>query len=158
MEASCELSQTAFPWIWYHSSERFLFLLHMYEFHKNVVLFYIFYFLFLRKFSPELTAANPPLLAEEDWPWANIHAHLPLLYMWDAYHSMPFAKQCHVRTQDPNQRTPGCREVEGAHLTAGPPGRPLILHILKIIEMLLYSIFFSSLIFNIVFIYSCSYI
>ena len=45
-------------------------------------------FLFLRKISPELTAANPPLFAEEDWPWANIHAHLPLLYMRDAYHSM----------------------------------------------------------------------
>ena len=39
---------------------------------------------FLRKMSPELTAANPPLFAEEDWPWANICAHLPLLYMWDA--------------------------------------------------------------------------
>ena len=26
-----------------------------------------FFFLFLRKISPELTAANPPL-AEEDWP------------------------------------------------------------------------------------------
>ena len=23
---------------------------------------------FLRKISPELTAANPPLFAEEDWP------------------------------------------------------------------------------------------
>ena len=46
------------------------------------------YLFFLRKFSPELTTANPPLFAEEDWPWANIHAHLPLLYTWDAYHSM----------------------------------------------------------------------
>ena len=28
-----------------------------------------FLFIFLRKISPELTsAANPPLLAEEDWP------------------------------------------------------------------------------------------
>ena len=43
---------------------------------------------FLRKISPELTAANPPLFAEEEWPWANIRAHLPLLYMWDTYHSM----------------------------------------------------------------------
>ena len=41
-----------------------------------------FIYLFLRKISPELTfAANPPLFAEEDWPWANIRAHLPLLYM-----------------------------------------------------------------------------
>ena len=44
---------------------------------------------FLRKISPELTSAtNPPLFAEEDRPWANIRAHLPLLCMWDAYHSM----------------------------------------------------------------------
>ena len=46
-------------------------------------------FVFLRKISPELTSAsNPPLFVEEDWPWANILVHLPLLYMWDAYHSM----------------------------------------------------------------------
>ena len=32
---------------------------------------------FLRKISSELTSApNPPLFAEEDWPWANIHAHV----------------------------------------------------------------------------------
>ena len=43
---------------------------------------------FLRKISPELTTANPPFFAKEGWPWTNIHAHLPLLYMWDAYHSM----------------------------------------------------------------------
>ena len=46
-------------------------------------------FFFLRKISPELTsAANLPLFAKEDWPGANICAHPPLLYMWDAYHSM----------------------------------------------------------------------
>ena len=59
--------------------------------------------------SPELTTANPPLFAEEDWPRANIHAHLPLLYLWDAYHSMAFTKWCHVRTWDLNRRTPGRR-------------------------------------------------
>ena len=47
-----------------------------------------FFFFFVRKISPELTSANPPLFAEEDWPWANIRAHLPLLYVWDAYHSI----------------------------------------------------------------------
>ena len=26
----------------------------------------------------------PSLFAEENWPWANIHAHLPPLFMWDA--------------------------------------------------------------------------
>ena len=45
-------------------------------------------FFFFRKISPELTAANPPLFAEKDWPWTNIHAHHSLLYTWDAYHSM----------------------------------------------------------------------
>ena len=65
---------------------------------------------FLRKISPELTcAANSPLSAEEDWPWANIRVHLPLLYTWDACHSMAFAKRCHVRTCDLNPRTLGHR-------------------------------------------------
>ena len=27
-----------------------------------------FFFFFLRKISPELTTARPPLFAEEDWP------------------------------------------------------------------------------------------
>ena len=70
-----------------------------------LVLFYLFIFiyLFLRKISPEITAANPPLFAEEDWPWANFHARLPLPYIWDAYHSMA----CKVHTWDPNWQTPG---------------------------------------------------
>ena len=34
------------------------------------------------------------------------------------------AKQCHVRTQDPNRQTPGRREAECVNLTAAPPGRP----------------------------------
>ena len=50
---------------------------------------FFFFFFLLKKISPELTStANPPLFAEEDWPWANNRAHLPLLYMWDACHSM----------------------------------------------------------------------
>ena len=48
---------------------------------------FCFFFLFkmfvcLRKISPELTTASLPLFAEEDWPYANVHAHLPPLYMW----------------------------------------------------------------------------
>ena len=54
----------------------------------SVVVVFPFFFFFLGKISPELTTANPPLFAEEAWPWANIRAHLPLLYMRDAYHSM----------------------------------------------------------------------
>ena len=67
------------------------------------------FFVFLRKINPELTsAANPPLFAEEDWPWANIRARLPLLYMWDACHSMA----CQVVPclhWDPNLWTLGSR-------------------------------------------------
>ena len=64
------------------------------------------FFFFLRKISPELTTANPPFfLLRKDWPWANIRAHLPLLYTLDTYHSMAFAKWCQVHTQDPNWRS-----------------------------------------------------
>ena len=54
------------------------------------------YFIFLKKkIRPELTsAANPSLFAEEDWPWANISAHLPLLYTWDTSHSTAWQAVC----------------------------------------------------------------
>ena len=81
-------------------------------------------FFFLRKISPELTsAANPPLFAEEDRPWAHIRAHLSLLYMWDACHSMACqAVPCpHAGSELVN---PGPPEAEHAHLTGAPPGRP----------------------------------
>ena len=81
---------------------------------------------FLRKISPELTsAANPPLLAEEDWPWANIHAHLPLLYMWDACHSMA----CQVVPCPHLGSKPGeaqAAEAVHAHLTTELLGWPWI--------------------------------
>ena len=44
--------------------------------------------------------------------------------MWGAYHSMAFAKRCHVCTRDLNRRTPGHKEAERVHLTAAPPGWP----------------------------------
>ena len=53
-------------------------------------------------------------------------------------HGMPttawLAKQWHVRTQDPN-REPRAAEVEGAHLTAVPRGRPLNVFLLLTIFM-----------------------
>ena len=50
---------------------------------------------FLRKISPELTyAINLLPFAEEDWPWANICAHLPLLYVWDTCHSVAWWVVC----------------------------------------------------------------
>ena len=84
-------------------------------------------FFFFRKISPELTSAtNPTLFAKEDWSWANIHAHLPLLYMWDACHSMAWQVGC--------RSTPGIRtserrttKSERVNLTAAPPGWPQIL-------------------------------
>ena len=83
------------------------------------------FFFFLRKISPELTSAtNPPLFAEEDWPWANVYAHLPLLHIWDTYHSMAFAKGCHVHTPDLNQRALGRREAEHGNLTTAPLVQP----------------------------------
>ena len=51
-----------------------------------------------------------------------------LLYFiraWDAYHSMAFAKQCHVHTRDLNQPTPGRREAERATFNRCVTGWPL---------------------------------
>ena len=53
----------------------------------------VFFLVCFRKTSPELTSAsNPPLsfffFPEEDWPRTDIHAHLTLLDMWDACHSL----------------------------------------------------------------------
>ena len=84
---------------------------------KNILLL----FFFLRKISPKLTSAtNPPRFAEEDWPWANIHAHLPLLYMWDACHSMAWWA---VRRSAPGIQTsePQAAEAENTNLTTTPP-------------------------------------
>ena len=50
--------------------------------------------------------------------------------MWDASHSMAFAKRCRVHTWDPNRRTPGCREAERVNFTAAPPGRLQILFLI----------------------------
>ena len=73
--------------------------------------------------SSELTSATNPLrFAEEDGPWANIHAPLPLLYIWDGCHSMAWQA---VRTSAPRigASEPEAAETERANLTAAPPGR-----------------------------------
>ena len=86
----------------------------------------VFLFIFfLRKISPELTStANPPLFAEEDWAWADICAHLPLLYVWDACHSMACQG---VRRSAPGIQTGKARttKAERENLTAAPLSRPL---------------------------------
>ena len=78
----------------------------------------------MRKISPELTSAANPLYAEEDWPWANICAHLPLLYMWDACHSMAWQA---VSRSIPGIQTgePRAAEAMHANLIAVPLGWPL---------------------------------
>ena len=61
---------------------------------------------------------------KEDWPWANICAHLPPLYMWDVCHSMAWQV---VRRSAPGIWTgePWAPEAEGANLTTAPLGQPL---------------------------------
>ena len=111
----------------------------------HLLFFYSFSFIFLMKINPKLTSAtNPPLFAEEDWPWAHIRVHLPLLYMWDTYHCMA-DRRCHVCTQDPNRWTPGrqrrtcalsccaTRPVPGIYLLNFQPSFILNLKIWKII-------------------------
>ena len=88
-----------------------------------------FAFFFLRKISPELTTASPPLFAEEAWPWANI-VPIFLYFICGTPTTAWCAKQCHVRTRDLNRRNPGHREGEHANLTAVPPGLPPHLHFL----------------------------
>ena len=88
------------------------------------VLVMIYLFVCLRKISPELTStANPPLFAEEDWPWANIRTHLHLFYMWDSCHSMAWQE---VHRSMPRIWTsePRTTEVEFGNPAAMPPGQP----------------------------------
>ena len=79
-------------------------------------------FVFVRKIGPELTSITPPLFAEKDWPWVNIHAHLPPLYM-GCHHTMAWQA---VRRCAPRIRTgePWAAAAERTHLTASPPSWP----------------------------------
>ena len=80
-------------------------------------------FFFLRKFSPELTSAANPLFAGEDWPWANNHAHLALLYMWDTCHRMAW-QVVHRSAPGIWASEPRATEMERMNFAA-PPGQPL---------------------------------
>ena len=73
---------------------------------NNWAIIFIILFSFLRKISPELTTASPPLSAEEAWPWANI-APIFLYFIRGTPTTAWRAKRCHVRTRDPNRRTLG---------------------------------------------------
>ena len=76
------------------------------------------------KIYSELTfATNPPLFAEEAWPWANMHVHLPLLYMWDACHSTAWHA---VHRSAPGIPTgePQAAEAERVNLTTAPLDQP----------------------------------
>ena len=67
---------------------------------------------------------------EEDWPWAHICAHLPLLYMWDACHSMA-CQAVHRSVAGIWTGEPQAAKVEHVNLTAMPPGQPQKMNVLK---------------------------
>ena len=93
--------------------------------------FSTFYCLFLRKISPELTSAtNPLLFSEEDRPWANIRAHLPLLLYVGC---LPQRGLPSGAMSAPGIRIskPQAEEVEDAKLTAAPLGGPCLFHFLE---------------------------
>ena len=99
---------------------------------------FIYLFIFLRKISPELTSfANPPLFAEEDSARANIHAHLPLLYMWDAYHSMALPSSA-MSAPGIQTSEPWAAKAERVRLTTAPLGQPqeLVLFVITVSPVL----------------------
>ena len=59
---------------------------------------------------------------EEDWPWANICALIPLLYMWDAYHSMAWqvVHRSSSKIWDGEPWGHPCRACKLNHYTNGP--------------------------------------
>ena len=84
--------------------------------------FFLFFF-FWGRLALITSAANPPLFAEEDWPWDNIHAHFPLFYMWDAYYSMACqAAPCpHLGFEPANPGPPRSGMCELNRCTGGRP-------------------------------------
>ena len=68
------------------------------------------------------TGGNVNFFREEDWPWANICANLPLFCTWDTSTAW-LDEQRSVHAQDPNLQTPAAK-VEHKNLTTTPPGQP----------------------------------
>ena len=69
--------------------------------------------------------------AEEDWPWANTHAHLPLLHMGcrnstacQEVHRCTPGSKAGIRTGEPQAAA-----VECVHLTACATGLAMSLHL-----------------------------
>ena len=79
--------------------------------------------IFFWRLAPELTsAANPPLFDEEDWPWANIRAHLPLFYVGRlSQHGLLSGA---MSTPGMQTSEPWATEAERVSLTAVTPGQP----------------------------------
>ena len=77
-------------------------------------------FFFFRKISPELTAANPPLLLRKPGP-ELISMPVFLYFIYETPATAWLAKQCHVCTRDPNPE-PRATEAERVSLTTAPPG------------------------------------
>ena len=83
------------------------------------------FFFFVRKISPELpSAANPPLLADKDWPWAKMLG-MPIFLSFicgtPAWHCMAFKLWVgpHPGFELANPRPP-----KDTNLTPAPPGWP----------------------------------
>ena len=87
--------------------------------------FFLFLFLFLRKISPELTSATILLFLLRKTDPGLTSMPIFLHFICKMPTTAWLVKCYHVRTQDPNQRTPGRREAEHAHLTSAPPGWPI---------------------------------
>ena len=62
---------------------------------------------------------------EEDWPWANICAHFPLLYMWNICHSMARYVVCRSVPRIWTCKSQAAK-VEHATLTTVPPCQPCL--------------------------------
>ena len=63
------------------------------------------------------------IFAEEDWPWVNICAHLPLLFIWDAA-TARLDKRCVSVHPGSDPANPQAAEVEHTHLATAQLGCP----------------------------------
>ena len=81
------------------------------------------------EFSPQLLLSAPlsfSFFGEEDWPWANICAILPLVCMGDA--TTAWADEVCRSVPRIWTHKPWAAKVEHANLTSMPPGRPPQVH------------------------------
>ena len=87
------------------------------------------HYFFFRKISPELIAANPPLLLLKKTGPELTSMPIFLYFICGTPTTAWRAKWCHVRTRDPNRQTPGhpprSRTCALNHCATGPAPWPL---------------------------------